>query len=152
MERVVQQARLQALFEGAALGAPQLGGEGPTTAQPIRAISQDEFAWARDFDLFGPGPQAVEQHGDKGVLAESQDQSDSVEARVTQLTNIVQELAKLVATSVAATGAQPLESAALSAPATSSSSGAPRPDANSTYRDKLKSLMRAHARAKIVLG
>ena len=48
-----------ALFEGAALGAPQLGGESPTAAQPASASSEDEHAWARDFDLFGPGPATV---------------------------------------------------------------------------------------------
>ena len=98
------------------MGAPQLGGEGPTAAQPASARSQDEHAWARDFDLFGLGPATVEEYGDKGLVVETQEQSGSVEARVTQLTNMVQELAKSVATRVAATRAQPLEGAALSAP------------------------------------
>ena len=48
-ERVAQPTRLQALFEGAALGAPQLGGEGLTAEQPASAGLQDEHAWARDF-------------------------------------------------------------------------------------------------------
>ena len=91
-----------------------------------KCISQDEHAWARDFDLFGPGPATVEEYGEKGVVVETQEQSGSVQARVTQLTNIVQELAELVASSVATTGAQPLAGTA---------------DANPTYRDKLESLV-----------
>ena len=123
-ERVAQPTRLQALFEGAALGASQLGWEGPTAEQPASARSQDEHAWARDYDLFGPGPTTVEEYGDKKLVVDDFVQPGSVEARVTQLTNIVQELAKLVATSVASPGAQPLEGAALGAPAASSSQDA----------------------------
>ena len=73
------------------------------------------------FDLFGPKPATVEEYGDKGLVVETPQQSGSIEARVTQLTNIVLELAKLVATSVATPGAQPLEGAASCAPAASSS-------------------------------
>ena len=123
-ERVAQPTGLQALFEGAALGAPQLGGEGLTAEQPASAGSQDEHAWARDHDLFGPGPATVEEYGDKKLVVDDSVHSGSVEARVTQLTNIVQELAKLVATSVATTSAQPLEGAASGAPAASSSEDA----------------------------
>ena len=123
-ERVAQPTRLQALFEGAASGAPQLGGEGPTAEQPASARSQDEHAWARDYDLFGPGPTTVEGYGDKKLVVDDFVQPSSVEARVTQLTTIVQELAKLVATSVSSPSAQPLEGAAPGAPAASSSQDA----------------------------
>ena len=136
MERVAQPTRLQALFEGAALGAPQLGGEGLTAEQPASAGSQDEHAWARDFDLFGPGPATVEMYGDKRLVDDSV-HSGSVEARVTQLTNMVQELAKIVTTSVASPSAQPLEGAASGAPAASSSQDALESAGNPTYREKL---------------
>ena len=129
-ERVAQPTRLQALFEGAALGAPHLGGEGHTAEQPASARSQDEHAWARDYDLFGPGPATVEEYGDKKLVVDDFVQPSSVEARVTQLTNIVQELARLVASSVASPSAQPLEGAAPGAPAASSE--------NPAYREKLK--------------
>ena len=116
MARVAQPTRLQALFEGAALGAPQL--------EPASASSQDEHAWARDFDLFGPGPTTAGVYGDRSLVVETSVPSDSVEARVTQLTNMVQELAKLVATNAAIPSAQPLEGAAPGVPAASSSSDA----------------------------
>ena len=48
-------------------------------------------------------------------------QSGSIEERMKQLTNVVQELAKLVTTGVAAPSAQPLEGAAQGAPVASSS-------------------------------
>ena len=137
-ERVAQPTRLQALFEGAALGAPQLGGEGPTAEQPASARSQDEHAWARDYDFFGPGPATVEEYGDKKLVVDDFVQSGSVEARMTQLTKIVQELAKLVATSVASPGAQPLAGAASGAPAASSSQDVLGSAGNPTYREKLK--------------
>ena len=137
-ERVAQPTRLQALFEGAASGASQLGGEGPTAEQPASARSQDEHAWARDYDLFGPGPTTVEEYGDKKLVVDDSVQLGSVEARVTQLTNIVQELAKLVTTSVASTGAQPLEGAALGAPAASSSQDAMGLSGNPAYQGRLK--------------
>ena len=140
-ERVAQPTRLQALFEGAALDAPHLGGEGPTAAQPASARSQDEHAWARDFDLFGPGPATVETRGDKGLVVDDPPHSGSVEARVTQLTNIVQELAKLVATSVASPSAQPHEGAASGAPAASSSQDALGSAGNPSYPEKSKSLV-----------
>ena len=60
---------------------------------------------------------------------------------MTQLANIVQELAKLVATSVAPPSAQPLEGAASGAPATSSSQDALGSAGNPTYREKLKDIM-----------
>ena len=78
-ERVAQPTRLQALFEGAAVGAPHLGGEGPTVEQPASARSQDEHAWARDYDLFGPGPATVEEYGDKRLVVDDFVQSGSVE-------------------------------------------------------------------------
>ena len=137
-ERVAQPTRLQALFEGAALGASQLGGEGLTAEQPASARSQDEHAWVRDYDLFGPGPATVEEYGDKKLVVDDFVQPGSVEARVTQLTNIVQELAKLVATSVASPSAQPLEGAASGAPAASSSQDALGSSGNPAYREKLK--------------
>ena len=84
-ERVAQPTRLQALFEGAALGAPQLGREGPIAAQPASAGSQDEHAWARDFDIFGPGPATLGCTRIRDLLL-------MLEARVTQLTNIVRSL------------------------------------------------------------
>ena len=140
-ERVAQPTRLQALFEGAALSALQLGGEGPTAAQPASAGSQDERAWARDFDLFGPGPATVETYGDKRLVVEDSVHSGSVEARVTQLTNMVQELAKLVATSVASPSAQPLEGAASGAPAASSSQDALGSAGNPSYPEKSKSIV-----------
>ena len=135
-ERVAQPTRLQALFEGAALGAPQLGGEGPTAEQPASARSQDEHAWARDYDLFGPGPATVEGYGDKKLVVDDFVQPGSVKARVTQLTSIVQELAKLVATSVASPSAQPLEGAAPGAPAASSSQDALGSSGNPAYRGR----------------
>ena len=140
-ERVAQPTRLQALFEGAALGAPQLGGEGLTAEQPASARSQDEHAWARDYDLFGPGPATVEEYGDKKLVVDDFVQPSSVEARVTQLTNIVQKLAKLVATSVASPSAQPLEGAAPGAPAASSSQDALGSSGNPAYREKLKGMI-----------
>ena len=57
---------------------------------------------------------------------------------MTQLTNIVQELAKLVATSVASPSTQPLEGAASGAPAASSSQDALGSAGNPTYREKLE--------------
>ena len=109
----------------ALLGAPQLGGEGSTAAQPASARSQDEHAWPREFDLFVPGPAAVEEYGDKGLIVETQEESGSVEARVTQLTSIVQAM-----------GAQPLEG--LGAPEPLSSSGAPGPVVNPAYPESLR--------------
>ena len=82
-ERVAQPTRLQALFEGAALGATQLGGEGLTAEQPASARSQDEHAWARDYDLFCPGPATAEEYGDKKLVVDDFVQPGSVEARVT---------------------------------------------------------------------
>ena len=137
-ERVAQPTRLQALFEGAASGAPQLGGEGPTAEQPASARSQDEHAWARDYDLFGPGPTTVEGYGDKKLVVDDFVQPSSVEARVTQLTTIVQELAKLVATSVSSPSAQPLEGAAPGAPAASSSQDALGSSGNPAYQGRLR--------------
>ena len=65
-------------------------------------------------------------------------QAGSVEATVTQLTNSIQELAKLVATSVASPNAQPLEGTAPGAPAASSSQDALGSSGNPAYREKLK--------------
>ena len=56
VERTAQPVRLQALFEGAASGAPVLGREGSPTAQPVSSLPQEGDGWARDCDLFGPGP------------------------------------------------------------------------------------------------
>ena len=55
---------------------------------------------------------------------------------MTQLTNMVQELAKLVATSVASPSAQPLEGAASGAPAASSSQDALGSAGNPSYPEK----------------
>ena len=60
---------------------------------------------------------------------------------MTQLTNIVQKLAKIVATSVATPGAQPLEGAASGAPAASSSSDALGSAGNPSYPERSKSLV-----------
>ena len=120
------------------MGAPQLGGEGLTAEQPASARSQDEHAWVRDYDLFGPGPATVEEYRDKKLVVDDFVQPGSVEARVTQFTNIVQELAKLMATSVASPSAQPLEGAASGAPAASSSQDALTSSGNPAYRQKLK--------------
>ena len=57
VERTAQPVRLQALFEGAASGAPVLGREGSPTAQPVSSLPQEDDDMARDFDLFGPGPE-----------------------------------------------------------------------------------------------
>ena len=54
VERTAQPVRLQALFEGAASGAPVLGREGSPTAQPVSSLPQESDDWARDCDLFGP--------------------------------------------------------------------------------------------------
>ena len=56
-----------------------------------------------------------------GVVQRSDAQSGSVEDRMKHLTSVVQELAKLVTTGVAASSAQPQEGAAQGAPAASSS-------------------------------
>ena len=141
MERVAQPTRLQALF-GRCLGhvATWRGGSYCRTAGS--AGSQDEHAWARarDFDLFGPGPATVETYGDKRLVVDDSVHSGSVEARVTQLTDMVQELAKLVATSVASSSAQPLEGAAPGALAASSSQDALGSAGNPSYPEKAKSI------------
>ena len=72
-EPVIQPILLRALFGSAALGAPQLGGEGPTAAQPASAD-----LWASDFDPFGPGPATVGEYGDKGIVDETQEQQGSI--------------------------------------------------------------------------
>ena len=118
VERTAQPVRLQALFEGAASGAPVLGREGSPTAQPESLLPQDDDDMARDFDLFGPGPEPV---ASAGIVQDRSAQSPSVEERMNQLTSVVQELAKLVTTGVATQSAQPLEGAAQGAPAASSS-------------------------------
>ena len=112
VERTAQPVRLQALFEGAASGAPVLGREGSPTAQPVSSLPQESDDWARGCDLFGPGPAfpvpAPSVEGVKDGVA----QSPSVEERMNQLINVVQELARLVTSGVATPSAQPLEGAA----------------------------------------
>ena len=89
VERAAQPVRLQALFEGAASGAPVLGRDGSPTAQPVSSLPQESDDWARDCDLFGPGPAfpvpATPVEGVKDEVA----QSPSVEERMNQLTNVV---------------------------------------------------------------
>ena len=121
MERAAQPVRLQALFEGAASGAPVLGREGSPTAQPVSSLPQEDDDMARDFDLFGPGPEPSVPVASAGIVQDTSAQSPSVEERMNQLTSVVQELARLVTTGVATQSAQPQEGAAQGAPAASSS-------------------------------
>ena len=96
VERTAQRVRLQALFKGAAIGAPVLGREGSPTAQPVISLPQEDDDRARDFDLFGPGPESSVPVASAGIVQDASAQSPSVEERMNQLTNVVQELAKLV--------------------------------------------------------
>ena len=121
VERTAQPVRLQALFEGAASGVPVLGREGSPTAQPVSSLPQESDDWARDCDLFGPGPAFPVPGAPVEGVKDEVAQSPSVEERMNQLTNVVQELARLVASGVATQSAQPLEGAAQGAPAASSS-------------------------------
>ena len=72
-------------------------------------MPQESDDWARDCDLFGPGPAfpvpAAPVEGVKDGVA----QSPSVEERMNQLTKVVQELARFVTSGVASQSAQPLE-------------------------------------------
>ena len=120
VERTAPSVRLQALFEGAASGAPVLGREGSPTAQPVSSLLQADDDWARNFDLFGAGPEPTAPVAPAGIVQDAIAQLPSVEERMNQLTNVVQGLAKLV-TSGAVASAQPLEGAAQGAPAASSS-------------------------------
>ena len=78
-----------------------------------------------------------------GVVQGAVAQSPSVEERMNQLTNVVQELARLVTAGVATQSSQPLEGAAQGAPAASSS------DALGAYMPllKLRATSAAHAGA-----
>ena len=142
-ERTTQPVRLQALFKGAASGAPVLGREGSPTAQPS-SLPQEDDDWARNFDLFGPGPEPFAPVAAAGIVQDTVAQSPSVEER-NQLTNVVQELAKLVTTGVAT--AQPLEGAAQGAPAASSSDalGSYKPGGPQIPLLKLRATSAAHA-------
>ena len=121
VERTAQPVRLQALFEGAASGAPELGREGSSTAQPVSSLPPGDDDWAEKFDLFGPGPGFPVATAPDGIVQDAVAQSPSVEERMNQLTSVVQELARLVTSGVATQSAQPLEGAAQGAPAASSS-------------------------------
>ena len=94
-ERVVQPVRLQALFEGAASGAPVLGREGSSTAQPVSELPQEDSTWARDFDSFGLGPGPTMPTALAGIVQGTDAQSGSVENRLKHLTSVVQELQSL---------------------------------------------------------
>ena len=128
VERTAQPVRLQALFEGAASGAPVLGREGSPTAQPVSSLPQEGDDWARDCDLFGPGPAFPVSAAPVEGVQDGVAQSPSVEERMNQLTNVVQELARFVTSGVATQSAQLQEGAAQGAPAASSS------DALGTYK------------------
>ena len=131
LERTAQPVRLQALFEGAASGAPELGREGSPTAQPVTSFPQGDDDWDKNFDLFGPGPGFPATTAPDGIVQDAVAQSPSVEERMNQLTSVVQELARFVNSGVATQSAQPLEGAAQGALAASSSDalGAYKPDA-----------------------
>ena len=147
VERTAQPARLQALFEGAASGAPELGREGSPTAQPVSSLPQEDDDWVKNFDLFGPGPGFPAQTAPVGVVQDAVAQSPSVEERMNHLTSVVQDLARFVTSGVATQSAQPLEGAAQGAPAASSSDalGAYKPDAPRIFWLKLRATSAAHA-------
>ena len=94
--------------------------EGSSTAQPVSALPQEDDPLSEGFDLFGPGPAFPKTSAPVGVVQESDAQGGSVEDRMKHLTSVVQELARLITTGVAAPSAQPLEGAAHGAPAASS--------------------------------
>ena len=147
VERTAQPVRLQALFEGTASGAPELGREGSLTAQPVSSLPQGDDDWAKNFDQFGPGPGFPAPTPPVGVFQDAVAQSPSVEERMNQLTSVVQELARFVTSGVATQSAQPLEGAAQGAPAASSSDalGAYKPDAPRVPLLKLRATSAAHA-------
>ena len=80
-------------------------------------LPQEDDTSAKDFDLFGPGPEPSMPPASAGIVQGMGAQSGSMEDRMKQLTTVVQELT----TGVAAPSAQPLGGAAQGAPAASSS-------------------------------
>ena len=84
-------------------------------------VAQEGDDWARDCDLFGPGPAFPVSAAPVEGVQDGVAQSPSVEERMNQLTKVVQELARFVTSGVATQSAQPLEGAAQDAPAASSS-------------------------------
>ena len=84
-------------------------------------MPEEDDDLARNFDIFGPGPEPSALIASAGIAEDTIAQSPSVEERMHQLTNETQELTKFITTGVATQSAQPLEGAAQGAPAASSS-------------------------------
>ena len=117
------------------------------TAQPVSSLPQADDDWAKNFDLFGPGPGFPATTAPDGIVQDAVAQSPSVEERMNQLTSVVQELARFVTSAVATQSAQPLEGAARGAPAASSYDvlGAYKPDAPRVLLLKLRATSAALA-------
>ena len=64
---------------------------GSSVEQPISGLFQEESAWARDFDLFRPGPDSPMLSAAAGMVQGSGAQPSPVEDRMNHLTSMVQE-------------------------------------------------------------